>query len=56
MKFSVIIPVHNAEKYIREATDSITAQRLADDTSMEVLLVENVFYVKERYYNNKVVV
>ncbi len=41
MKFSVIIPVHNAENYIREAVGSVASQRLPGDTEMEVILVEN---------------
>lgn len=40
MKFSVIIPVHNAQKYIREAVDSALAQESAS-YGLEVLLVEN---------------
>ena len=41
MKFSVIIPVHNAEKYIREAVDSVIAQEIPSDVELEVLLIEN---------------
>lgn len=40
MKFSVIIPVHNAQKYIREAVDSVLAQDRGS-FELEVLLVEN---------------
>lgn len=37
-KVSVIIPVYNAEKYIRKTLDSVLAQSFQD---MEILLVEN---------------
>ncbi|WP_026509605.1 glycosyltransferase family 2 protein [Butyrivibrio sp. LC3010] len=41
MKFSVIIPVHNAEKYIEESVLSALGQRLPEQTSIEILLIEN---------------
>ena len=37
-KVSVIIPVYNAEKYIRKTLDSVLAQSYPD---REILLVEN---------------
>ena len=36
--FSIIIPVYNAEKYLRAALDSVLAQKGA---SYEIVLVEN---------------
>ena len=38
MKLSVIIPVYNAEKYLRECVDSILAQTMED---LEVILVND---------------
>lgn len=37
-KVSVIVPVHNTEKYLQACVDSLTAQTLAD---IEIVLVEN---------------
>lgn len=39
--FSIIIPVHNAKKYIREAVDSALAQRVDGNIDIEVILAEN---------------
>ncbi|SEK79161.1 Glycosyl transferase family 2 [Butyrivibrio sp. ob235] len=41
MKFSVIVPVHNAEKYISEATSSIVKAAEGMENCIEVLLIEN---------------
>ena len=42
MKFSVVIPVHNAEKYIEECLKSITSQDLDScGSQVEILLIEN---------------
>ena len=39
MKFSVIIPVHNGEKYLNECLDSVLAQK--GDFETELVVVEN---------------
>ena len=42
MTFSIIVPVHNAEKYIDETLASLDRQRSeASDYSFEVVLIEN---------------
>lgn len=42
MKFSVVIPVHNAEKYIEECLKSVTSQKVEDNTTqVEIILIEN---------------
>ena len=41
MKFSVIVPVHNAEKYIKDAVESVIKAADSEGFSVEVLLVEN---------------
>ena len=37
-KVSIIVPVHNTEKYLQACIDSLTAQSLGD---IEIILVEN---------------
>ena len=37
-KVSIIVPVHNTEKYLEKCMQSITAQKLED---IEIILVEN---------------
>ena len=37
-KVSIIVPVHNTEKYLQACVDSLTAQTLSD---IEIILVEN---------------
>ena len=37
-KVSIIVPVHNTEKYLEKCVQSITAQTLKD---IEIILVEN---------------
>ena len=37
-KVSIIVPVHNTEKYLQACVESLTAQTLAD---IEIILVEN---------------
>ena len=39
MKFSIIIPAHNTEKYIRKALDSIEMQKSIDPSDFEVIVV-----------------
>ena len=34
MKFSIIIPVHNAEKYLNDCIDSIYNQDMTDATDL----------------------
>ena len=41
MKFSVIVPVHNAEKYLKEAVESVVKAADGGSYSVEVLLIEN---------------
>ena len=41
VRFSVIVPVHNGEKYIDELMDSILPQLSEEETPAEVVLVEN---------------
>ncbi|WP_029323329.1 glycosyltransferase family 2 protein [Butyrivibrio sp. AE3004] len=41
MRISVIIPVHDAGKYLAEAVNSVIEQILPDEVCMEVLLIEN---------------
>ena len=37
-KVSIIVPVHNTERYLQACVESLTAQTLAD---IEIILVEN---------------
>ena len=39
MKFSVIIPLHNGERYLKECLDSALAQK--GDFELELVVVEN---------------
>ena len=41
MKFSVIVPVHNAEKYLKEAVESVVRAADGGSYSVELLLIEN---------------
>ena len=41
MKFSVIVPVHNAEKYIKEAVESAVKAAEGGSYTVEILLIEN---------------
>ena len=41
MTFSIVIPVYNAEKYIKECIESVDAMVIPEGSSLEVLLVEN---------------
>jgi glycosyltransferase involved in cell wall biosynthesis len=41
MTFSVVIPVYNAEKYIKECLTSVDAMRIPEGVELEVLLIEN---------------
>jgi len=41
MIFSIIVPVCNGEKYIREAVDSALAQQVSSGDSFEIILSEN---------------
>lgn len=40
MLFSVVIPVYNVEKYLKECLDSILQQVNSIDNDCEILLIE----------------
>ena len=38
MKFSIVIPIYNVEKYLRECIDSVLSQTFED---YEIIIVDN---------------
>ena len=41
MTFTVVVPVYNAEKFLRECLESIASMRIPQGADLEVLLIEN---------------